>query len=224
MSNTTYIRPEEAARIIHVTAGTLRSWAIDGKIRFTRTKGKHRRYELSDVIRLGDADAEPVNDKLVSKRKICYARVSTYGQKKDLETQIEFLKGKFPTHEIIRDLGSGLNFKRKGLLSILESASRGDIEELVITHRDRLCRFGFELFEKLLEYNGGRIVVLNNDTKSPENELVQDLLSIITVFSSRFYGLRSYSLKRQIRHATKNKKAQQAAEGIQDVENEVVSE
>jgi hypothetical protein len=106
---------------------------------------------------------------------------------------------------IIKDIGSGLNFKRKGFNSILDFAIKGDIQEVVVTHKDRLCRFGFELIERIItEYSNGKIVVLNQEKTSPEKELVDDLISIVTVFSSRLYGLRSHSIKKQIKEATKN--------------------
>jgi predicted site-specific integrase-resolvase len=131
--------------------------------------------------------------------------VSSHGQKEDLERQIEYFSTKFPNHIIIKDIGSGLNFKRKGFNSILDFAIKGDIQEVVVTHKDRLCRFGFELIERIItEYSNGKIVVLNQKKTSPEKELVDDLISVVTVFSSRLYGLRSHSIKKQIKEATKN--------------------
>jgi predicted site-specific integrase-resolvase len=129
--------------------------------------------------------------------------VSTRGQGKDLERQIEYFKLQYPNHEIIKDYGSGINFKRKGFNSILDSAIKGDISEVVVTHKDRLCRFGFELVERIItQHSNGKIVVLNQQKTSPREELVGDLISIITVFSSRLYGLRSNSIKRQIKEQT----------------------
>jgi excisionase family DNA binding protein len=218
-----FARPEEACKILQVTPGTLRRWANAGKIEYTVTKGKHRRYNLRSVIGLsGDGnDTAPV---VRPRSKICYARVSTHSQKKDLETQLEFFQTNYPEHTCIKDLGSGLNFKRKGFLRLLDGAIRGDIEEVVVTHKDRLCRFGFELIERILQSHGGKIVVLYNEKLSPEQELVQDLLTITTVFSARLYGLRSHSLKGKIRRAGKTKETQQDGQGIQDHNGEVVSD
>jgi predicted site-specific integrase-resolvase len=125
-----------------------------------------------------------------------------------LETQVEFFRTRYPDYEIIKDLGSGINFKRKGFLSILDSAVKGDISEVVVTHKDRLCRFGFELIERIItEHSKGKIVVLDKKETSPEKELVDDLLSIVTVFSSRLYGLRSHTVKKKIKdEASKNSK------------------
>ena len=125
-------------------------------------------------------------------------------KKKDLDSQQELFKIKFPDNTIVTDIGSGINFKRKGLLFLLEQSLKGNINELIITHKDRLCRFGFEIISKVIEFNGGKIVVLyDEEIVSPEQELVRDLISITTVFSSRLYGLRSHSLKRQIRNSHK---------------------
>ena len=101
----------------------------------------------------------------------------------------------YPEAEIIKDIGSGLNYKRKGLKSILERAVRGDKLKVVVAHRDRLCRFGFELIEHIVKLAGGEIVVLKESSLSPEQELTADLLSIIHVFRCRLHGLRNYKSK-----------------------------
>jgi predicted site-specific integrase-resolvase len=119
-----------------------------------------------------------------------------------LERQVEYFRCKYPDYEIVKDIGSGLNFKRKGFNTILDSAIKGDIGEVVVTHKDRLCRFGFELVLRIIESTNGKILVLDKEETSPEKELVNDILSIITVFSSRLYGLRSHSIKNKIREAT----------------------
>ena len=108
---------------------------------------------------------------------------SSRGQKDDLERQEKYLKVRYPTNEFITDIGSGLNFKRKGIKTILEYAYRGEIEELVVAYKDRLCRFGFEIFEFVIsEFSKGRIIILNNRTVSKNEEFVSDILSIINVF------------------------------------------
>jgi len=98
----------------------------------------------------------------------------------------------FPQYEIVQDIGSGLNFRRKGLTSLLERVLSGDVREVVVAHKDRLCRFGYELIEWLVTRNGGSILVLDNKNVSPQTELVTDLLSILHVFSCRMHGLRKY--------------------------------
>lgn len=189
-----YIRPEEASRLLKVTPRTIVDWNNKGKLRCARTKGGHRRILLSDVLAMLPDKEEH------HKRCICYCRVSSHGQKEDLERQIKYLSGQYPDHEIISDIGSGINFKRKGFNTILDEAIKGNIGEVVVTHRDRLCRFGFDLIERIIdEHSQGSIVVLDQTKTSPQEELVNDLLSIITVFSSRLYGLRSHQLKNKVK-------------------------
>lgn len=200
MNNDKLLRPEDASRILKVTVATLNNWDRKGIIKCVRTKGGHRRFLLSSIIPLSKTEIKE------SKRNICYCRVSTQSQKEDLEKQIIFFRNKFPEYEIIKDIGSGINFKRKGFNSILESALKGNIGQIVVTHKDRLCRFGFELIERIIkEQSNGEIVVLNKTETSPEKELVNDLISIITVFSSRLYGLRSHKLKNQIKEEASRK-------------------
>ena len=156
------------------------------------------------------------NNKKNNKRNICYCRVSTSSQKEDLERQIEYFRCKYPDYEIIKDIGSGLNFKRKGFNTILDTAFKGDIGEVVVTHKDRLCRFGFELVLRIIESTNGKILVLDKEETSPEKELVNDILSIITVFSSRLYGFRSNSIKNKIRKAITSTS--------ENIENSTISE
>ena len=151
-----------------------------------------------------------------NKRNIYYCRVTTSSQKEDLERQIEYFRCKYPDYEIIKDIGSGLNFKRKGFNTILDSAIKGDIGEVVVTHKDRLCRFGFELVLRIIESTNGKILVLDKEETSPEKELVNDILSIITVFSSRLYGFRSNSIKNKIRKASTSTS--------ENIENSTISE
>jgi len=125
--------------------------------------------------------------------KIVYCRVSSRNQKDDLASQTKYMRNQFPNHECIEDIGSGLNFKRKGFRTLLERIMCGDIEEVVIAYKDRLCRFGFELLEQVASKYNTKLVVLNKIELSPEDELVKDLLAIIHVFSCRLYGLRKYS-------------------------------
>jgi predicted site-specific integrase-resolvase len=206
--NEEYIRPEKACELLKVTVRTLFNWNKKGKIKSIKTKGGHHRYLLSDI--LNNTNTPPTNNK----RNICYCRVSTSSQKEDLERQVIFFKLKFPNHEIIKDIGSGINFKRKGFNALLDESIKGNIGQIVVTHKDRLCRFGFELVERIIrQQSNGEILVLNKEETSPEKELVNDLISIITVFSSRLYGLRSHSLKNKIRiEASKNFKNQTISE------------
>lgn len=188
------------------------NWTYENKLNFVRTKGGHRRFLLEDVQPKADVKLHDV-----TKRRICYCRVSTASQKEDLERQANFLRIEYPNHEIIKEIGSGVNFKRKGFNSILDSAVKGNIEEIVVTHRDRLCRFGFDLVKRLVEqYSNGKIVVLYTKEESREEELVNDLVSIITVFSSRLYGLRSNSIKKKIKEGKSIEEEFRGGESIEE--------
>ena len=119
--------------------------------------------------------------------------MSSASQKDDLERQVAFMKNKYPNHEIMTDIGSGINFKRKNLIKIINLAINNHIEEIVIAYKDRLCRFGYELIEMIInEHSKGRITVLNNQDDSPQEELTKDLVSIINIFSAKLNGMRSY--------------------------------
>ena len=205
-----FLRPKEACDILRVSQRTLLLWEERGTIRSFKTKGRHRRYLKSDIFDIiNDGESKEKEKEEDKRRDICYCRVSTKEQKEDLERQIEFFRYKYPNHEIIHDFGSGINFRRKGFNQILVSAIKGNIREIVVTHKDRLCRFGFELISRIIkEGSDGKIVVLNQKETSPEKELVDDIISIITVFSSRIYGLRSHKIKNQIKGIIQNTQVQ----------------
>ncbi len=135
--------------------------------------------------------------KKYKEKKICYYRVSTYGQKIELQNQIEYVTKEYPDYEILTDIGSGINFKRVNFLKIIDYAINGQLEELVISYKDKLCRISYELIEHiLLKYSNTKITILNEDEDtSPEKEVTDDLIQIITVFSSRLYGMRKYIKK-----------------------------
>ena len=176
------VTSKKACEALGVHPNTLRKWDKEGLIKTIRTPKGMRLYDITSI-----------NGK--ERRKVCYARVSSRNQRDDLNSQIQHLKSRFPTHSIIEDIGSGLNFKRKGFNALLDDILLGNVEELVIAHRDRLCRFGFELVKRIADKNNCTIVVLDEIRLSPQEELVRDLLSIIHVFSCRLYGLRKYSSK-----------------------------
>ena len=137
------------------------------------------------------------------KKQRCYiyTRVSTSNQKDDLQNQVEFLKQYanakgIIVDEIFEDIGSGLNYNRKKWNKLIEDCMLGLIKTVIVAHKDRFIRFGFDWFERFFKSNGVEIIVVNNEKTSPEQELVNDLISIIHVFSCRIYGLRKY--KKQI--------------------------
>lgn len=131
---------------------------------------------------------------LNKKEKICYCRVSSQKQKEDLERQINMMKTLYPNHRIISDIGSGLNFKRKGLNEIINLGIKNQIEELVIAYKDRLARFGYDLIEKILKDNSrANIKILNKtEEKTPSEELTEDIIAIMNVYVAKVNGLRKY--------------------------------
>jgi len=135
---------------------------------------------------------------------VVYARVSSYAQKPDLKNQVKALREYCYEHSIrvdewVEEIGSGLNYKRKKFNQIFELIELGEVSHLIVAHKDRLVRFGFEWFEDFCERHGTKLMIVNDDCCSLEQEMVQDLLSIIHVFSARLYGLRSY--KKRIKDA-----------------------
>jgi len=128
---------------------------------------------------------------------IAYARVSGVAQKPDLANQIKALEAYSQQHSLkvdewMSDIGSGLNYKRKQFNRLMEMVELGQVRRIIIAHRDRLVRFGYEYFEAFCERHHTEIVVINGENLSPEQELVRDLLAIVTVFSARLHGLRQY--------------------------------
>jgi predicted site-specific integrase-resolvase len=179
-----YIPLRKAVEFLGLHPHTLRKYADEGKIKSIKNEAGQRLYDVESYQRSATRVAV-----------VCYCRVSSTLQRDDLARQVEFMQQQYPDAEIIKDIGSGLNFKRKGLQALLVRLMRGDKLQIVVACRDRLCRFGFELFQFMVEQNGGEIVVLDRTVHCPETELTADLLAILHVFSCRMHGLRSYSKK-----------------------------
>ena len=180
----------EAAKALGVTTMTLRRWEAQGKIVPERSPGRHRRYDLAK-IKPGLNQPQPD-----ARKTMAYARVSSHDQKADLERQKQVLErycaGQGWTFEVVSDLGSGMNYHKKGLKRLLEEIVEGRVGRLVIAHKDRLLRFGAELVFALCEAKGTEVVILNQgEDTSFEEDLAKDVLEIITVFSARLYGSRS---------------------------------
>ena len=185
-----YISGSKVKELFNVSDWTLRHWADTGKIKSLRTPGGQRRYDISSFDKSKRTPQTEDNRKI-----ICYARVSSRGQKDDLQRQIRFLEQHCPDGIIITDIAPGINWKRKGLASILELAVQGDIREVVVAARDRLCRFAFDLLERMLALHDVGITVLDSEGCSPEQELSDDLLSIVQIFCCRRNGKRRYTRK-----------------------------
>lgn len=192
----TLVRIEEAARITCCHPHTLRKYTNEGKIKCYTTPSGQRRFdkeELEAYINSFFAVKEVPQDKT---RNFIYARVSSKKQMDDLERQIEYLqcyREQYRSYDVISDIGSGINFKRKGLNTILDACIQGTIGEIVVSHRDRLSRFGFELIELVVDKCGGKLIVLDDErNKTSDQELAEDLLSIIHIYSCKQMGKRSY--------------------------------
>ena len=179
------------AKEIGVTTTTLRNWHKSGElIPFKVTKGGTRYYSERQLNRYLNLEIEP------TKKIVIYSRVSNIGQKEDLKNQVEFLKqysnAKGYITEEFADVGSGLNFKRKNWNKLLDEVQLKKVSKIIIAHKDRFVRFGFDWFQSFCAKHGCEIEIVNNEKLSPQEEMVQDLISIIHVFSCRVYGLRKY--------------------------------
>jgi len=196
-----FISIKETSEIIGVTTTTLRRWEANEKLKsHHRTLGNHRRYKLSDILNIINKNIS--NDE--SQRKvICYSRVSTHDQKNDLIRQSNVLEkhcseNNFKNVETITDIGSGLNYKKKGLTKLLKMLINNEVDKIILTHKDRLLRFGSDLLINIAKHFNVETIILNNETKSFEEELTGDVLEIITVFSAKLYGKRSHKNKIKI--------------------------
>ena len=196
-----YVSGKEASKILGVHQRTLHTWDKKGLIKTIRSGGGDKRFYnveeyLKDKTKINEVfEGEEVEED--ARLKICYCRVSTHSQKDDLGRQIDVMKKLYPKHIFITDIASGINFKRKGLLRIIDLSIEGKIEELVIAYKDRLTRFGYEMIEHFVEkYSKGKIIVLNEKKDlDPEEELVGDVLQILNVFTAKMNGLRKYKNK-----------------------------
>ena len=189
---------KQAANQLGVSVSTLRRWDETGVLVAQRTPKGHRRYDLSKI------NPNLTRNKVEQQRKtIAYARVSSHDQKPDLQRQIEILElycsAQGWSFEVINDLGSGMNYHKKGLKRLLDDILDNKIDRLVLTHKDRLLRFGAELVFALCEARQVEVVIINQgENLSFEEELAQDVLEIITVFSARLYGSPSKKNKKLI--------------------------
>ena len=192
------IKIGEAAKALGVSIQTLRRWELEGQLLpVQKSKGGTRYYSYDDLVGLKKSETDLT---------IGYARVSSHDQKNDLTRQVERLENycaaKGWNYEIIRDLGSGMNYSKKGLRQLIDLILERKIKRLVLTHKDRLLRFGSELIFALCETRHIEVVLINQgDDVSFEEELTKDVLEIITVFSARLYGARSHKNKKLIEAA-----------------------
>ena len=191
----------EAARILGVTTTTLRNWDKKGLLKPDElTKGKARRYRIESLRNI-NRNIIVTKDDL---KTIAYARVSSHDQKEDLNRQIQVLELYCSKHgykyEVIQDLGSGMNYYKKGLTKLIDLILDNQVQRLVLTHKDRLLRFGAELIFSICEAKNVEVIIINQGDEAPsfEEELAKDVLEIITVFSARLYGSRIKKNKKLI--------------------------
>ncbi len=190
----------KVSKILGVTAQTLRNWDKAGKLKPHHiTESGYRYYSESQLKQL---QQDPTNKKIT----IGYCRVSSTKQKDDLERQVEnvktYLLAQGKPFEIITDIGSGINYNKKGLQNLLYRISQKDVDKVVVLYKDRLLRFGFELVEYFASLYGCEIEVIDNTEKTEQQELVEDLVQIITVFSCKLQGKRANKAKKMIKELT----------------------
>ncbi len=199
--NINYKTRRDACEILGIHYHTLYKLAKNKEIEAIKI-GSNQLYNVDKYIK----------DKRLSKtnkRKICYCRVSSQKQKEDLKRQIEYMKNKYPTYEKISDIGSGINLNRDGLKKIIDYGINGEIEIVVVSYKDRLARFGYELIERIIkEYSRGEIKIENKkEEETPEEEISKDIIAIMNIYVAKMNGLRKY--KKQIKEEideTKKKK------------------
>lgn len=208
ISNITNYKPKEFAELLNVTVKTLQRWDREKTLVANRTPTNRRYYTYDQYLQFKgigrDAD---------SRKIVIYTRVSTRNQADDLENQVDFLQNYVNAKglivdEVIRDYGSGLNYNRKKWNQLLGEVMENKVKMIFVSHKDRFVRFGFDWFERFCNKFNVEIVVVKNDKLSPHEELIQDIVSILHVFSCRLYGLRKY--KKQIEGD------ETIAKGIQD--------
>ena len=201
-----YISPTKICAMFDIHSQTLRNWANQGLLSFIKTPGGNYLYEYGSLSTLLGKNAKPKYTNLSTKKEeIVYARVSSAKQAGDLERQKEMLCQKYPGHQLIFDIGSGLNWKRKGFRRLMDKVLSGEVGEIVVTRRDRLCRFGLELLEFIFKRFKTKFLVLGSEFQAVDpnagydvqSELAEDLLAIVTVFVAKTNGMRSAAQTRQ---------------------------
>ncbi len=195
--------PREMAKLINVSVKTLQRWDKKGLLPAYRTPTDRRYYTHEQYLNYVGSSNIKKNNKSI----VIYARVSNPGQKDNLDNQVTFLRqfanGRgLIVDEVIKDTGSGLNYNRKEWNKLIDRVINLEVDTIIISHKDRFMRFGYDWFERLCNKYGCKILIVNNEDLSPQEEMLQDLISIIHVFSCKIYGLRKYKKKiiEEIKH------------------------
>lgn len=191
-----YYSIHEFSKLISRTLQTLRNWDLSGKLKPHHTGANGYRYyshqQLNELLGISD----------IQRKVIGYCRVSSNKQKDDLSRQVEsmnkYLESLNCEYEIIQDVGSGINYSKKGLRNLLKKINNKEVSKIVVFYKDRLLRFGFELVEYMANLNGCKIEVLDNTEKTEQEELVEDLIQIVTVFSCKLQGKRANKTRKLV--------------------------
>ena len=189
--NINYKTRREALKILGIHYHTLYKLAKNNEIEAIKI-GERQLYNIDKYLKEKQIEKN-------EKRRICYCRVSSQKQKENLKRQITYMENKYPTYEIISDIGSGINYKKKGLKELLKLITQNKVDKVVVLYEDRLLRFGYELVEYLASLYNCEIEIIDNTEKSEQQELVEDLVQIITVFSCKLQGKRANKAKKLIR-------------------------
>ena len=212
-----YVNFRSVREKFDVCPQTLKNWALRGKINYRAIQNESRKTWLYDINSIGNhiqATTGEISSEVANNATVIYARVSSPKQKEDLQRQISLLATAYPDGEVVSDVASGLSYTRHGFTKLVERICRGEIARVVVTYRDRLLRFGYELFEKMCQEHACTIVVYSHRNELPDidchediKELQEDLLSIVNVFVARRNGKRAGALKRE-----RNKLKKEASE------------
>lgn len=181
-------------RYFNCSNSSLINWASQGKIKFIKSPGGKRFYLFEDIIKISGISIEMEN-----RKTICYARVSSSKQKEDLKRQVSLLKDIYPNEEIITDIGSGLNYNRRGLQNLLKRISNKEIDRVIVTYKDRLCRYGIELIEWIFNYFNVELKILSKNNELLEDPSIsdfsRDILDICNYFVAKYNGKKAKKYK-----------------------------
>lgn len=178
--------PKELASLLSVTPQTLKQWEQEGKLKATKTKGGHRRYVYSNMTATTEHHAIKTS---TTKKHLIYARVACRKQHECLEQQVQVLQTKYPEYEVITDIGSGIDFQRRGLVTLMDAVISGNVEAIAITHTNRICHIGFDMFKYIFDRFGVTLHVVSGvDVDEPVETLAKELFSIATAITSSTYG------------------------------------